>query len=274
MTAAPVLVDGEPRSTVAATDRGLAFGDGVFRTLRVRAGSPLNWDRHVERLREDCRALALAMPDATTLREEVARVAPGDAVAKIIVTRGSGGRGYAPAADARPTRVVAAFPLPEGLEARARDGVRVRRCALALSEQPRIAGAKTLNRLENVLARAEWDDPSIAEGLLADRDGRLVEGTMSNVFLVRGDRVATPALTRCGVAGAQRARVLALLEAEGVACEVRDIAFDELSNADEVFLTNSLIGAWPVIAMDARHWPAGAITRRVQAQIEAEDRVA
>lgn len=271
MTAATVLVDGEPRESIAATDRGLAFGDGVFRTLRIRAGRPLNWDRHVMRLRADCARLRLPVPDAGVIRDELARVAPRDAVGKVIVTRGAGGRGYALPAEASPTRVVAAFPLPPGLDDRARDGVRVRRCALVLSEQPRLAGAKTLNRLENVLARVEWDDPAVAEGLLADASGRLVEGTTSNVFLVAGGRVVTPSLERCGVEGAQRARVLDLLQGEGFACEVRDVAFGELETAAEVFLTNSLIGAWPVVALEARRWSPGAVTRRVQAMIGDDD---
>jgi 4-amino-4-deoxychorismate lyase len=237
----------------------------------MRAGCPLNWARHLARLRADCALLGLPAPAEDTLLAELARVAPAEAVAKIVVTRGAGGRGYAPPAHLGPTRIVAAFPLPANLEERSRDGVRVRRCAWRLAEQPRLAGAKTLNRLENVMARAEWDDPGIAEGLLADAAGRLVEGTMSNVFLVRDGGVATPALGRCGVAGAQRGRVIDLLRGEGVDCEESDIPFEALEAADEAFLTNSLIGAWPVVALDARRWPVGPLARRVQALIVEDD---
>ena len=271
MTAAPVLVDGEPRSTVDAADRGLAFGDGVFRTLRVRAGRPLNWRRHLERLRADCALLGIAPPPEATLLAELARVAPGDAVARITVTRGTGGRGYAPPGNLPPTRIVASFPVPEGVDARALDGVRVRRCGWVLAEQPRLAGAKTLNRLENVLARAEWNDAGIAEGLLADAAGRLVEGTMSNVFVVQGGEVATPSIARSGVAGAQRARVMELLREAGVACPERDIDFASLEGADEIFLTNSVIGAWPVAQLEGRRWTGWPVARRVQAMIEEDD---
>ena len=151
------------------------------------------------------------------------------------------------------------------------EGVRARRCALVLSEQPRIAGAKTLNRLENVLARSEWDDAAIAEGLLADAHGHVIEGTMSNVFAVSGGRVATPGLTRCGVVGAQRERVRELLAADGIACEIADLDWRAIESADELFLTNSLIGAWPVKALDDRHWSVGPITRRVQALLAEAD---
>jgi 4-amino-4-deoxychorismate lyase len=268
--AARVLVDGEPGGRISPLDRGLAFGDGVFRTLRVASGRPLNWARHYGRLRADCALLGLPVPGEELLRDELAVVAPGDAIAKVIVTRGSGGRGYAPSTT-RPTRVVAAFDAVTHPGERARDGVRVRRCELVLSEQPWLAGAKTLNRLENVLARAEWRDEAIHEGLLCDAAGRVVEGTMSNVFLVRGGVVATPALGRCGVAGAQRERVLELLDARGVPCEVRDVAFVELARAEEIFLTNSVIGVWPVAHLEGRTLAAGPLTRSLQHAIEEDD---
>ena len=234
----------------------------------MRAGRPLNWRWHVRRLQADCALLALPLPDEALLVAELARVAPGDATAKVIVTRGSAGRGYGMPAQARARRIVAAFAPPAWPEARARDGVAVRRCALVLSEQPRLAGAKTLNRLENVLARSEWSDESIAEGLLGDAAGRVVEGTMSNLFVVKAGRVATPALARCGVVGAQRERVRELL---GARCEERDLSWNELDEADEAFLTNSLIGAWPVARLGTRRWTPGPVTREVQALLGRDD---
>ena len=271
MGAVRVLVDGTAAGVVDALDRGLAYGDGVFRTLRIAAGRPLNWARHHERLRADCARVELQPPPEPLLLDELAQVAPGEAVAKIIVTRGTGGRGYAMPPTPRATRIVAAFDPPSHPAALAREGVTVRRCLLALSEQPRLAGVKSLNRLENVLARAEWNDPAIAEGLLCDAAGRVVEGTMSNLFMVKAGVATTPSLARCGVAGAQRARVLDLLGARGVRAEVRDVAYDELAGADEIFLTNSVIGAWPVTALDQVRYPVGAVTRLVQRAIERDD---
>ena len=271
MGAAAVLVDGIAGDRVSAADRGLAFGDGVFRTLAVRASRPLNWSWHYRRLAADCGSLGLALPDERVLLDEIARVAPADAVAKVIVTRGESRRGYAMPKAARCMRIVAAFPPPVYPPEHAQLGVRTRRCARVLSEQPRTAGAKTLNRLENVLARSEWDDAAIAEGLLADARGHVIEGTMSNLFAVSRGRVATPDLTRCGVVGAQRERVRELLGAEGIACEVADLDWRALESADEVFLTNSLIGAWPVSALEDRQWSVGPVTRRVQALLADAD---
>lgn len=94
---------------------------------------------------------------------------------------------------------------------------------------------------------------------------------MSNVFFATGGRLVTPALSRCGVAGAQRARVIDLARAAGIACEVRDAGFAELERSDEAFLTNSVIGLWPVAALEGRRWPPGPIARRLQALVEEDD---
>ena len=234
----------------------------------MRAGRPLNWRWHLARLRADCATLALPLPAEALLLDELARAAPGDAVAKIILTRGSAGRGYAMPAHAAARRIVMSFAPPAYPAEHARDGVTVHRCGLVLSQQPRLAGAKTLNRLESVLARSEWSDAAIAEGLLGDADGRVVEGTMSNLFVVSAGRVSTPALGRCGVVGAQRERVRELL---GARCEERDIAWKALEEADEAFLTNSLIGAWPIARVAHRQWAPGAVTREVQALLAEQD---
>ncbi|MGE5096838.1 MAG: aminodeoxychorismate lyase [Betaproteobacteria bacterium] len=265
------LVDGKPADSIAVLDRGLAFGDGVFRTILVRGGRPLNWRWHRARLQADGAALRLAVPAEAVLLSEIAQAAPGDAVVKVIVTRGASTRGYAIPASARPTRIVAAFPPPAYPASHAQEGVAVRRCALVLSAQPRLAGAKTLNRLENVLARSEWDDPAIAEGLLADEQGRVVEGTMSNLFVVRGGRLATPRLDRCGIVGAQRERVRELAARARLACDEGELRWTELADADEMFLTNSLIGIWPVARFEARRWTPGAVTRRLQALLAEDD---
>ncbi len=269
--AATVLVNGRPDPSISALDRGLAFGDGIFRTMAVRGGRILNAARHFERLRHDARVLGLDEPDESLARKEVAFVAPGDATVKLILTRGEGGRGYAPPEVHRATRIVAAFPPLDYPPELSRAGVAVRRCSLVLGEQSRLAGVKSLNRLENVLARAEWSDPAIREGLLGDASGHLVEGTMSNVFLVSAGILATPGLERCGVVGAQRERVRDLAGRAGIACAVRDLSFAELEDADEVFLTNSLIGVWPVAAFGKRRWAPGPVTRAMQALVEADD---
>jgi 4-amino-4-deoxychorismate lyase len=137
-------------------------------------------------------------------------------------------------------------------------------CALRLGEQPALAGIKHVSRLEQVLARAEWNDAAIGEGLLCDTHGRVISATAANLFAVLGGRLVTPALDHCGVAGVARAEVLAQRD-----CEVRDLTMAELMRADEVFLTNSVRGIVPVAALDDRHWEVGATTRALLAHWRA-----
>lgn len=261
-----ILVNGVATDSVAATDRGLAYGDGVFRTLLARHGKPRWWQRHYRKLAHDCATLALPCPPEEVLAAELERVTPrsGEAVAKIIITRGGGPRGYAPPQSPSPTRIVMAAALPAYPDEFARSGVRIRWCRTRVSFQPRLAGVKHLNRLENVLARAEWSDPAIAEGLMLDEDGHIVGGTMTNVFLVESGILVTPPLSRCGVAGVARERILEAAEAHGWACRIEPVATARLLDAEEVLLVNSVIGVWPVAACGGRTWKPGVCAARVR----------
>lgn len=266
-----ILVNGNAAGSLSALDRGLQFGDGVFRTLAVSGGRPLNWVNHHARLSADCNALGLACPASELLAAEIREVAPNDASVKIILTRGTAGRGYGIPAEARESRIVAAFDLPAHDAKLAVEGARVRLCTLRLALQPRLAGVKTLNRLENVLARSEWRDSTIDEGLLCDSEGRVVEATMANIFVVHKGHLVTPRLDRCGVAGAQRDRVRQLAASLDEHCEEVDLGIDDVMKADEVFLTNSLIRLWPVREIDGRLFRPGPVARVIREAILAQE---
>lgn len=249
----PVLVNGERSLGIDVLDRGLHYGDGVFRTLKAVAGEVRWWEEQCRKLAEDCTSLGIPCPDRSELEAEVRQLAaePDVGVIKIIVTRGVGQRGYAFPADTAPRRIVMGF---SGASHENRD-VRVRWCELRLSSQPRLAGIKHLNRLENVLARSEWNTPDIAEGLLLDESGHVICGTMSNVFIAEGDKLVTPELSRCGVAGVARSRIIQAAKHHGKPLQVEAIMPERLLAADAVFLCNSLIGVWRVAELEDRHWP-------------------
>ena len=259
--AARTLVNGEPRDSIASADRGLAYGDGVFETLLLDAGEPVWWDAHLRRLRRGCDALDIACPDARLLREEATRVTrdAGRGVLKLTVTRGVSLRGYAAPAGLQPTRIVSLSPWTGITAASVEQGIQVRWCRTMLALQPQLAGIKHLNRLEQVLARREWNDPEIAEGLLCDSEGRVIAATAANLFLVRDGRLATPALTRCGVEGICRDWIL-----QQAAVDVRDIARDAVLEADELFLCSSLRGILPVARLDGLRHSPGPMTRQLQ----------
>jgi 4-amino-4-deoxychorismate lyase len=260
-----MLINGVPGNSIDVHDRGLQYGDGVFRTLRIEMGHPRHWHRHYHKLKQDCAALDIACPDAELLAGELRQLAAGrpDGIAKIIITRGNSERGFAPPSTTAATRILTISPLPAFSEANRLQGVKVRVCDLRLSHQPRLAGIKHLNRLENVLAAMEWNEPEIAEGLLLDQQGNVVEGTRSNLFLVSGGELYTPDLSRCGVAGVQRDRVLDWASANGVACRVGQLGLSDVLAADEVFLVNSVIGLWPVRQLQERIWQQHSLSLRI-----------
>lgn len=252
-----ILVNGEPQESVDARDRGLAYGDGVFRTLRTRGGQPLWWRDHYAKLADDCAALMLACPDEADLHAETCLTAEaGEGVVKIIVTRGDGARGYALPAGQVPTRIVSSAPLPA--HAHADGDVAARWCTLQLSRQPRLAGVKHLNRLENVLARAEWEDPAIFEGLLCDDSGAVIGGVMSNLVIARNGELVTPDLSTCGVAGVARGRLLRAADRLGIRAHVGRLSRADILAADEVMICNSVFGVRRVARLEDTSWaPAG-----------------
>lgn len=239
------LVDGLPVEALPIDDRGLQYGHGMFETCRVVGGGIPLWQFHRARLSST--AVRLRIPlDIASVEADAMQLSAGhpDAVLKILVTAGGGGRGYrSDASSAR--RVVSLFPAPAETVDR-RVGATVRLCQMRLAVQPMLAGLKHLNRLEQVLARAEWNDAEVVEGLMCDVDGRLIEGVATNLFLVNNERIVTPDLRRCGVAGVMRHVLLEQLPGIELPMEVRDVAVEELDVADECFLTNAVIGVWPV----------------------------
>lgn len=257
-----VLVNGVPTTTVSVFDRGLSYGDGLFETIRfVRGEAPL-WSRHMRRLQDSCARLRLPEPDAQLLLDEAVAVTVGleHAAMRITLTRGLGERGYAPPASPVMSRIVAGFDAPVMSGPAYVSGVRVRWCETRLALQPLLAGMKHLNRLEQVLARAEWSDAAVMEGLLRDTDGLVVSGTMTNLFAVIDGVLVTPAVDRCGVAGVARAEVLATRRDAQVTA-LRD---QDLVRASEVFLSSSVRGILPVQAVDDTVYVPGPVTRALQ----------
>jgi 4-amino-4-deoxychorismate lyase len=261
---------GVPAGEVSALERGLHFGDGLFETIACEGGRPRFLELHLRRLAAGCARLGLEAPAAATLRAELQQLAApcGRAIIKVLLTRGAAAaRGYAVTGFEQPTRISLRYAWPPEDPGLARAGVRVRIAALRLGENPALAGLKHCNRLEQVLARREWTDTGIAEALMFSSSGALVSGTMSNVFMVRDAKLYTPRVDRCGVAGVMRQVVLAAAADAGIAAEERVLDSQELACAQEVFLTNALMGIRPVRELDGRPLPPGPLTRRLQERL-------
>lgn len=248
-------------------DRGFQYGDGVFETIAVRNGEPRLWPHHMRRLRHACKRLGFEGPPPLEPHVDAAlegtREDSHHCIIKVIVTAGAGQRGYARPMPSRTETFIGVFPAATTNRPAYIKGVATILCETRLAVGSPLAGIKTLNRLEQVLARSECAPTGAYEGLTLDAEGRLICGTMSNVFLVRNQSLVTPALHRCGVEGVMRQFVM---ETCGDV-EVRDLTFEDLADADEVFITNSQIGAVPVHRCDDLRWKVGSVTRSVMRQL-------
>jgi len=267
------LVDGARADSVPLGDRGLHYGDGLFETIAIRAGAPCLWEDHLARLCLGAQRLGIPAPDAGVLLAECLALAAGaeTGVVKLILTRGPGGRGYRPPLRSQPTRILALYPPAAPVLGAAETGVAVRWCRTVLGENPRLAGIKHLNRLEQVLARAEWDpgETGQAEGLMCDCRGRVIAGTMTNLFVLAGGRLLTPRLDTCGVAGTVRGLVRRLAPQFGLETAEADLRPADLHAADGLFLTNAVIGVWPVRALGVRTFAVRDLPQGLLAAVTA-----
>lgn len=265
-----ILIDGEFACCVNAQDRGLLYGDGVFRTTRLKQGRVLHWERQYARLARDCTALGIVCPERRLFEQDIDTVSAqyDKGVIKLTVTRGVGARGYAPQRDAVPARLTQYAAMPGYPEHAVREGVAVRLCDLRLARQPRLAGIKHLNRLEQVLARAEWQDTSLFEGVLCDEQGCVIGGTMTNLFVRHGKQLVTPCLSHSGVAGLTRDLVMECAPELGFSVREGVMTVPMLHAADEVLLCNSLLGVWPVRRLDERVWQVSRLAADLCEKLE------
>jgi 4-amino-4-deoxychorismate lyase len=267
-----ILINGAPTRQIEVADRGFQYGDGVFTTVAVKRGIPLFLSLHIGRLQRDSATLLIPFPAEELLSREAHDLSHGcaDGALKIQLTRGAGGRGYRLPETPVMTRVLSLHPAPASPSNLGDGGIRLTLCKTRLGLNPALAGVKHMNRLEQVMARAEWQASDIDEGLMLDSEGNVVEGTMSNLFIVRGRRLYTPLIDRCGVAGIMRSIVIDCARENGIELAEIRLRLDDIRQADEVFLTNCLIGLWPVRRFEDAYFTVGPVGRAVAGWIKAK----
>ncbi len=269
MTAQPnqnaVLINGQAADAIPVSDRGLAYGDGVYRTFLIQAKTPLLWSQQYQKLSADCAKLALQLPPQSQLLAEIQQLCPdhGDYVGKVMVTRGLAGRGYQIPPQFECNRIVMLSPYVAP-QSRIQQGLNMFVCQLRLATQPSLAGIKHLNRLENVLARSENTDPDIHEGLLLDMQDQVIECTSGNLFARYQDQLITPALSHCGVAGVMRDWLLDNAAQFGLQAKVGELHLAQLLLADELIMTNSVLGAIQIKQIQHKIWPALSLAQQIR----------
>lgn len=271
-----ISVNGVLDATLSPLDRGLAYGDGLFETCRLSAGKIPLWRFHIGRLMRGCDQLMIPI-NKTQLEEyrdclilEARTRGITDGVLKIIVTRGCGGRGYRPPERSHPTLCLFIFPA-DAAEAVAPVPAAVRVCRQQLTANERLAGLKHLNRLDYVLARAEWND-DYQEGLLLDENNYVIEATASNIFLFHEGQLLTPDLSKHGVAGVMRQIIIEhLAPALGLPVAVTQVSLSDVCAATELMLCNSVKGICSVARIEShtsKVYPSAAHAYLLQQELK------
>jgi 4-amino-4-deoxychorismate lyase len=262
-----ILINGVENDHITVNDRGFQYGDGLFETIEVVDGQPVFLEQHLLRLSKGCSKLNIPKPDIKQLTDEIYSVCKDSkkAVLKLIITRGGGGRGYRQPESIHPTRVISLHPFPDHPPTYAKHGINVRFCNTRLGLNPALAGIKHLNRLEQIMARAEWDDPAIQEGIMLDINNHVIEGTMSNIFYVKSNIIYTASLELAGVTGVMCGVIKGLIAEHNLTLIEHDYGKEDLLVADEVFVCNSIIGIWPVKQIGDVSFAVGNMTKQLQA---------
>lgn len=261
-----LLLNGQPASSIDILDRGLHYGDGVFETIAVIDNRPLCWDAHIARLISGCAKLKINFNDTGILESEMLSICErvSCAVLKIIITSGSGGRGYQRYRTS-PNRLLALYPWPDYPEDYTTHGAKVHLCSTRLGHHPSLSGIKHLNRLEQVLARNEWHDTEIMEGLMLDLDGNVIEGTMSNLFVVHSNKkLLTSDISLCGIDGIVRQYILDHCTDFGYQSEILNLSLKDIYSADEIFFCNSIMGILPVSGLAEHIFSSQLIAHKIK----------
>jgi 4-amino-4-deoxychorismate lyase len=262
------LIDGVAARGGWLSERAFQFGDGLFETIAVIDREPCLWRAHLARLEQGCSRLRLPPPDRDRLAAECAALCAHHlrGVLKLYWTAGRSMRGYRRPVPVQPRYYLSISDWPYAEPPR---DWTVRLCGQRLGENPQLAQIKHLNRLDQVIARAEWDQTGIDEGLMCGQDGRVVCGTMSNLYVQRGERLLTPALDGAGIAGVVRGLALELAAAGGFTLETGHVSLGAVRDADALYLSNSLIGVVRVRRFEGRVYDAGLPEHPLMTQTRA-----
>lgn len=267
----PALINGILTDTIAVFDRGFMYGDGLFETIRVVNGEPLLWQYHCKRLLAGCIKLKIPTDDQLLqrLRAGLERViteagkASDTCVVKIVISRGSGGRGYQLPEQAKLSEVIICYPVPQYPQSHASEGVSVKTCHHRMSENPALAGIKHLNRLDQVLASSELED-SVSEGVMLDQRGRVVEGTKSNILFFEERGVVSPDTSLCGVDGVARQYIFDKAKKLGLNARIDTVLPSSIDQFKGMALINSVLGVWPVRRLDGKELPISPLVYEIQ----------
>ncbi len=256
------MVNGVWQSSIPVTDRGFQFGDGLFETLLLHKGALPLLPLHMKRLTRGASVLRLTVNQADIeldLKRFVTESGLTDATLKILITR-EAGKGYRPSAGSGVCRtILARAPSPQNVT-----GLSLKVCQTPLGCNPSLAGIKTLSCLEYVVAAAELGE-SYDSGLLVSQQGHMVEALHHNLYWVENNTVYTPELELCGVQGVMQDYLIdTVFPKLSLTLQKVKAKPKRLMYADEVFVSNAVVGVVGVHKIDTLQWPIGHLTQQIQ----------
>jgi 4-amino-4-deoxychorismate lyase len=269
-----VLVNGEQQSSVNCNDRGLAYGDGIFETIRLNQGQITFHNLHFTRLYRGCDILNIRL-SKRLLQDDIATLlantsATTDGILKIIITRGYGLGGYTPEQNIPPNRILLHKKISQQYKNKTATGAVVGLSDIILYPSC-VADTKHLNRLPQVMASYESQQKNFNELLLANQYGNIIEGTCSNLFLVNNqNELITPNIYNYGVAGVCREWIIQNQHLLKLTVKLKDCTITDLQQAKEIFLCNSVFGVWPIVSFNGTAYAKTSISNHIKDVIDNE----
>lgn len=263
-------INGTRQKTVSAFDRGLAYGDGLFATMRCTKDGVLFLDAHLARLTQSANRLGIEWQSSieleyliTSLVQQEHKAFNGDFCLKLLLSRGVGGRGYQPPEKAATTEIISLHSIPTHYRRWQSAGIALQTSHMRLALQTRLAGMKHLNRLEQVLIKAQTLDEGFDDWLVLDTQDTIIESSMANLFLIKNSQVVTPSLHLSGVAGVMREQLIYWFIEAGFNVDIRPVAYTELDQFEQVLLSNSLFGVVGVNRIDQLAFSPSELTQKI-----------
>lgn len=239
-------VNGQQKTDISITDRGLAYGDGIFTTAKIINGKVILLDKHIDRLAHGCQRLKIYAPSRQRLMDQLQSTAKSYslAVLKVIITAGDGGRGYSRLGlnDNTTNLIIMVSDFPNHYQALAQRGIDLGDSKQQIATSSMLGGIKHLNRLEQVLLRAELDERIEDDLVVTNCQDNVIEATCSNLFYWFNEQLCTPDVSTSGVDGIIRQEIIANNPQVSV-CQTN---LDDLKQAQAMFICNSLMGIMPV----------------------------
>jgi len=239
-----ILIDGKKQSKASIFNRNTQFGDGLFETCLVENKKLLFWSNHFERMKLGCDRLKISMIDETLWLSDIKKAFSlmkiDNCIVKLVLSRGESLRGYSYKDNIRPIRITIVSELKKNNQDK---GFSLEFCNSGYNSNPKLAGIKHCNRLEQVIARAGI---KVDDGIMLDENENVVSVTQGNIFCVQGNRLITPNLDKCGIEGTRRAVILKIAVDLGFDINIKNLSVAELLRSDEVFISNSIQGVGPV----------------------------